>query len=126
MVASFLIDPTVIWLDFEGPGLPESRKIEKKMLLFFRCFSSDKKIRPGSVFMDFGVHFRVSFGAQGCNKNANRVFFFCSFSGGGYSKFGLAFSIKNHVFYEGVFQNLAFCSRVEPKVPQKGQKRYLK
>jgi hypothetical protein len=126
VVASFLIDPTVIWLDFEAPGLPESRKIEKKMLLFFRCFSSDKKIRPGSVFMDFGVHCRVSFGAPGCKTDPNRVFFFCSFSGGAHSKFGLAFSLKKHVFYEGVFQNLAFCSRVEPKVPQKGQKRYLK
>ena len=122
MVASFLIDPTVIWLDFEAPGLPESRKIEKKMLLFFRCFSSDKKIRPGSVFMDFGVRCRVSFGAPGCKKNANRVFFFCFFSGGAHSKFGLAFSLKKHVFYEGVFQNLAFCSRVGPKVTKMVEK----
>ena len=43
MVASFLIDPTVIWHDFEGPGLPKSRKIEQKLLLFFCCFSNDKK-----------------------------------------------------------------------------------
>ena len=126
MVPSFLIDPTVIWLDFEGPGLPESRKIEKEMLLEFCCVFNNKKIRQGTVFIDFGLHFEVSFGAPGCKKNANRVFFFCSFSGGGYSKFGLAFSLKKHVLYEGVFQNLAFCSRVEPKVPQKGQKNYLK
>ena len=26
-VPSFLIDPTMIWLDFEGAGLPESKKI---------------------------------------------------------------------------------------------------
>ena len=43
MVASFLIDPTVIWLDFEGPGLPESSKIEIKMLLEFCCFFGSKK-----------------------------------------------------------------------------------
>ena len=30
MVASFLIDSTMFWSDFEGPGLPESSKIEKK------------------------------------------------------------------------------------------------
>ena len=29
VVPSFLIDPRVIWLDFEGSGLPESRKIDK-------------------------------------------------------------------------------------------------
>ena len=32
MVPSFLIDPTMFWYDFEGPGLPESRKIEKKII----------------------------------------------------------------------------------------------
>ena len=126
MVPSFLIDPTMIWHDFDGPGLQESREIEKNMQLEFCWFFNHKNIRPGSFFMDFGIHFRVSLGAPGCKKNANRVFFFCSFSGGAHSKFGLAFSLKKHVFYEGVFQNLAFCSRVEPKVPQKGQKRYLK
>ena len=66
MVASFLIDPTVIWLDFEAPGLPESREIEKKMLLIVCCFFGSKKICPGSVLMDFGVHFGVSFGAPAC------------------------------------------------------------
>ena len=68
MVPSFLIDPTVIWLDFEGPGLPESRKIEKKMLLEFCCVFNNKKIRQGTVFIDFGLHFEVSFGAPGCKK----------------------------------------------------------
>ena len=68
MVPSFLIDPTVIWLDFEGPGLPESRNIEKKMLLEFCCFFGSKKIRQGTVFIDFGLHFEVSFGAPGCKK----------------------------------------------------------
>ena len=43
VVPSFLIDPTVIWLDFEGPGLPEIRKIENKMLLEFCCFLKTKK-----------------------------------------------------------------------------------
>ena len=42
------------------------------------------------------------------------------FSRGCYSKFGLSFSFVFHLFYEGVFQNLAFRSRVEPKGPRKG------
>ena len=66
MVPSFLIDPTVIWLDFEGPGLTESRNSEKNMLLFFCCFLSEKKIRHESVLMDFGDHFKLSFGAPAC------------------------------------------------------------
>ena len=66
MVPSFLIDPTVIWLDFEGPGLPESRKIEKKMLLEFCCFFGSETILPEPVFLDFGSHFGVSFGAPAC------------------------------------------------------------
>ena len=123
MVPSFLIDPTMIWLDFEGPGLPESRNIEKKMLLAFCCFFGSKKIRQGTVFIDFGLHFEVSFGAPGLQKN---TLLLDSFSGGAHSKFGLSFSLENHVFYEGVFQNLAFYSRAGPKVPQKGSTRYLK
>ena len=63
MVHSFLIDPTVIWLDFEGPGLPESSKIEKKTPMEMSGFFSREKIRPGPVFLDFGSHFWVSFGA---------------------------------------------------------------
>ena len=43
-----------------------------------------------------------------------------------HSKFGFAFSFENHMFYDGVFQNLAFYSRVGPKVPRKGSTRYLK
>ena len=76
MVASFLIDPTVIWLDFEAPGLPESRKIEKEMLLEFCCVFNNKKIRQGTVFIDFWLHFEVSFGAPGCNKTCYFWFFF--------------------------------------------------
>ena len=62
----FLIDPTVIWLVFEAPGPPESREIEKKMLLIFCCFVGNKKIRQGAVFIDFAVHFGVSFGVPAC------------------------------------------------------------
>ena len=68
MVPSFLIDPTVNLLDFEAPGLPESRKIEKQMLLEFCCVFNNKKIRQGTVFIDFDLHFEVSFGAPGCKK----------------------------------------------------------
>ena len=76
MVPSVLIDPTGIWLDFEGPGLPESRNIEKKMLLGFCCIFNNKKIRQGTVFIDFDLHFEVSFGAPGCKKNMLLLVFF--------------------------------------------------
>ena len=35
-----------------------------------------------------------------------------------HSKFVFVFSRKKHVFYEGLFQNLAFYMRVDPKGPQ--------
>ena len=54
MVPSFLIDPTMNWLDFEGPGLPESRTIEKKTRMEMSVCFSCEKIRSGSVFLDFG------------------------------------------------------------------------
>ena len=63
MVASFLIDPTMFWHDFEGPGLPESSKIEKKTPMEMSGFFCREKIRPGAVFLDFGSHFEVIFGA---------------------------------------------------------------
>ena len=66
MVASFLIDPTVFWRDFEGPGLPESRKIEKKTLMEMSGFFSREKILRGPVFFNFWSHFGVSFGAPAC------------------------------------------------------------
>ena len=53
MVPSFLIDPTMIWLDFEGPGLPESSKIEKKTPMEMSGFFSSEKIRLGPVFVGF-------------------------------------------------------------------------
>ena len=76
MVPSFLIDPTVIWLDFEGPGLPESRKIEKRVLLEFCCVFNNKKIRQGTVFIDFGLHVEVSFGARAAKKHVAFGLFF--------------------------------------------------
>ena len=66
MVALFLIDPTVFWHDFEGLGLLASSKIEKKTLMEMSCFFSREKILPGRVFLDFGSHFGVSFGAPAC------------------------------------------------------------
>ena len=119
MVALFLIDPTVIWLDFEAPGLPESREIEKKMLLEFCCFLVIKKYARDRFLWISGFILGSVLEPRAAKKVSDRVFFFGSFSGGAHSKFRLPFSLKNHVFYEGVFQNLAFCSRVGPKVPQK-------
>ena len=54
MVASFSIDPTLIWLEFEAPGIPESSKIEKKTPMEMSGFFSCEKIRPGPVFLVFG------------------------------------------------------------------------
>ena len=114
MVPSILNDSTAFWRDFEGPGLPENKKIEKKMLLDFCCFFSREKICPTPVFLDFGSHFGVSFGAPAHQKITKMFFLFGFFYGGGHSKFGFPCSLENRVFYEGVFQNLAFCSRVRP------------
>ena len=66
MVASFLIDPTVFWHVFEGPGLPESSKIKKKTSVKMSGFFSCEKIRRGPVFLDFESHLGVSFGAPAC------------------------------------------------------------
>ena len=52
-------------LDFEGSVLPETSKIEKKLNLEIPCFFSSERRFPGPVFLDFGVHFGVSFGALG-------------------------------------------------------------
>ena len=102
MVPSFLIDPTVIWLDFEGSGLPESRKIEKKMLLEFCCFFIDKIIRQRSFFMDFGVHFKVSFGAPGCKKTRC---FWIVFLAGPILNSGSVFLSKTICFTRVFFRN---------------------
>ena len=54
------------WLDFEASILPETSKIDKTLSLEIPCFFSTEKKRPGPVFLDFGVHFGVSFGAPAC------------------------------------------------------------
>ena len=67
MVASFLIDPTVIWLDFEAPGLPESREIGKKMILEFCCVLVIKNT-PGIGFYGFRGSFWGQFWSPGLLK----------------------------------------------------------
>ena len=52
--------------------------------------------------------------------------FFGVFLEGAFSKFVLGFSLQKHVFYEGVFQNLAFRSRLASKVPHTWSTRDLK
>ena len=54
MVPSFLNDSAMFWNGFEGPGLPESSKIEKKTRMEMSVFFSCEKIRSGPVFLDFG------------------------------------------------------------------------
>ena len=64
MVPSILNDSTAFWLDFEGSGLPETSKINKKMRLEISCFFNNEKRFPGPVFSDFGVSFGISFGVS--------------------------------------------------------------
>ena len=66
VVPSILNDSTTFWLDFEGSVLPEISKIHKTVSLEILCFFSNEKKRPGPVFLDFGVHFGISFGAPAC------------------------------------------------------------
>ena len=66
VVPSILNDSTAFWLDFEGPGLPETSKIVKKMSLEILCFFISKRNAQDLFFSDFGVHFGVSFGFPAC------------------------------------------------------------
>ena len=38
VVPSILNDSTTFWLDFEGPGLPETSEIDEKLSLEVPCF----------------------------------------------------------------------------------------
>ena len=76
MVPSILNDSTAFWLDFEGSVFPETWKIEQKLSLEIPCFFSSGKKCPGPVFLDFGVHFGVSFGALGSSFSQLLEFFF--------------------------------------------------
>ena len=60
------------------------------------------------------------------NKCEIRASIFGFFLEGAFSKFGLVFSLQKHVFYEGVFQNLAFCARVAPNYSQMAPKIHSK
>ena len=62
---SILNDSTAFLLDLEGSVFPETSKIEQKLSLEIPCFFNSEKKFPGAVFLDFGVHFGVSFGALG-------------------------------------------------------------
>ena len=104
VVPSFLIDPTVFWHYFEGLGLPESSKIEKKALMEMSRFFSREKICPTPDFLDFGSHFGVSFGAPAHQKITKMFFLFGFFYGGGHSKFGLPFLSKTMCFTRVFFR----------------------
>ena len=132
MVPSILNDSTTFSLDFEGSVLPETSNIEKKCIWKFLVFLIVKKDSQdlffqilgsvlGSVWeslLEPGVNFGFSFGARGVKTCDIRSSIFVFFLEGAFSQFGLAFCFQNHLFYDGVFQNLAFRSRVRPKVPQ--------
>ena len=78
MVPLILNDSTSFWLDFEGSGLPETSKIDKKCVWKFLVFLIVEKDSQDLFFQIFGsvlvsvlepgVHFGVSFGARGCKK----------------------------------------------------------
>ena len=64
---------------------------------------------PGSFLGSLGHFFGLPSDAIGAQV-------FCFFPEGAFSKFGLAFSLENYMFYDGVFQNLAFRSRMRPNI----------
>ena len=66
MVLLILNDTTMFWHGFEGSGFPETLKIDTILNLEILCFCSNENKRPGPVFLGFGVHFGVSFGAPAC------------------------------------------------------------
>ena len=132
MVPSILNDSTAFSLDFEGSVLPETSKIEKKCIWKFLVFlivkkhSQDLFFRSWAPFWgQFWTHFWSpgsilgSVLEPGAVKTCDiRSSIFVFFLEGAFSQFGLAFCLQNHLFYDGVFQNLAFRSRLTPKVPQ--------
>ena len=128
---SILNDSTSFWLDFAGSRLPETSKIEEKLRLEISVFFKTEKnvedrffqisgsiltsvLEPGAAKKcDIRYSIFVFFFWRGLFLNSGSL----SLSKDAFSHFGLAFSLQNHVFYDGVFQNLAFRSRVKPKVP---------
>ena len=66
MVPAILNDSTAFWSDFEGSVLPETSKIDKTLRLEIPYLFTHEKKRPGFVFLDFRVHFDVSFGGPAC------------------------------------------------------------
>ena len=126
MLPSILNDSTAFWLDFEGSGLPETSEIDEKLSLEVPCFFSNKKNAQDLFFQISGSILGSVLEPRPANKCEMRASIFGFFLEGAFSKFGLAFSLQKHVFYEGVFQNLAFRSRVGSKVPHTWSKRYLK
>ena len=119
-------DSTAFWLDFEGSVLPETSKIEQKLSLEIPCFFNNEKMPRTCFFQISGSILGSVLEPRPANKWEIRASIFGFFLEGAFSKFVLGFSLQKHVFYEGVFQNLAFRSRVGSKVPHTWSKRYLK
>ena len=132
MQPSILNDSTSFWLDFAGSRLPETSKIEEKLRLQISVFFNTEKNVEDRFFQILGSILTSVLEPGAAKKCDIRysifVFFFwrglflnsgsLSLSKDAFSHFGLAFSLQNHVFYDGVFRNLAFRSRVKSKVLQ--------
>ena len=118
MLPSILNDSTSFWLDFAGSRLPETSKIEEKLRLEISVFFSTEKNVEDRFFQISGSILTSVLEPGAAKKCDIRSSIFCVFLRGTFSQCGLAVSLQNHVFYDGVFQNLAFRSRVKPKVLQ--------
>ena len=68
MAASILNDSTTFLLDFEGPGPPETVKLEEKMLLENCCIFRVEQIFSRIVFFRFRVTFWCQFWRPGLLK----------------------------------------------------------
>ena len=140
MLPSILNDSTSFWLDFAGSRLPETSESKKNCVWKFLSFLILKKNVEDRFFQISGSILTSVLepgAAKKCDIRYSIFLFFfwkglflnsgsLSLSKDAFSHFGLAFSLQNHVFYDGVFQNLAFRSRMKPKVPQTCWKSYLK
>ena len=80
-------------LIFEGPGLPEGSKYEKKGLRKLVVFLVAKKTAPGAILWDFGLDLGVSLepraAQKGVNKDPNSEMCFKRRRGGCWSRFGV-------------------------------------
>ena len=104
VVPSFLIDPTVFWHHFEGPGLPESSKIEKKTFMEMSVFFSREKYSRDLFFEISGHILESVLEPRPAKKVSDRVFFFGFFEEGAILNLGSLFLSKTMCFTRVFFR----------------------